>query len=190
MLKLAGVIRAGSRTALLVGVWGCLGGTLHAQTVELEWTFDVYQVATIGDPASYVYEARIGDSGFNSIAPVCGPKTGDTGMSLYCWWAVQPLAPGTHEIEIRAKRKDVDGFAPLPWMPFEVIQVTVADGCPYTNPTTGVSEIKPVGYVITGPISRERLKARRAQLEADGWWVQRTGRTATGVTVDALCVGL
>jgi hypothetical protein len=67
--------------------------------------------------------------------------------------------------------------------------VTVADGCPYTNPTTGVSEIKPVGYVITGPISRERLKARRAQLEAGGWWVQRTGRTATGVTVDALCVG-
>jgi hypothetical protein len=188
-MRLAGVIRAGSRTALLVGVWGCMGGTLHAQTVELEWTFDVYQVATIGDPALYVHEARIDNGVFTGISPVCGPPAGDTGMSLYCWWAVQPLAPGTHEIEIRAKRKDMDGFAPLPWLPFEVVQVTVADGCPYTNPTTGVSEIKPVGYVITGPISRERLKARRAQLEADGWWVQRTGRTATGVTVDALCVG-
>jgi hypothetical protein len=164
---------------------------LWPQPVELEWTFDVYEVATIGDPALYVYEARIGDSGFNSIAPTCGPKVGDTGMSLTCWWTF-PLAIGTHEVEIRAKRKDVEGFQPLPWMPFDVVQVTVTPepGCPYTHPTTGVRETKPVGYVITGSISWARLAGRRSQLEADGWWVQRTGRTSSGVTVEALCVGV
>jgi hypothetical protein len=163
---------------------------LWPQPVALEWTYEVHEVATIGDPALYVYEARIGDSAFTSIPAQCGPKVGDTGMSLTCWWTAQQLAPGTHEVEIRAKRKDVDGFAPLPWMPFEVIQVTVTGGCPYTNPTTGVSEIKPVGYVITGGISWARLAGRRRQLEADGWWVQRTGRTSAGVTVEALCVGV
>jgi hypothetical protein len=37
-MRLAGVIRAGSRTALLVGVWGCMGGTLHAQTDKIKFS--------------------------------------------------------------------------------------------------------------------------------------------------------
>lgn len=78
----------------------------------------------------------------------------------------------------------------------------VVTGCPYTNPNTGVTDIKPMGYVIGRAPAKPAFipftktpgdvygSRRLEQLTADGWWVVQKGSTALGVYVELVCMGV
>jgi hypothetical protein len=168
-----------------------------AQT-RIDWTWNVSDVNTLGYPGTWEHEIQADYGTWIPFTGVtCGPPVGETGLSLSCSWqadvALESLLtkPGSHYLRVRARPVEAEDPADQTWAEWVVVAPSRVglplQPCPYTNFYDGIPSSRPVGYVLEGVISFDRLPTRLPELQRDGWVIFPKPRTATALPIRAVC---